>query len=602
MFTFLIGLVLQGATPADRAADTATISTDSIETLVERVRDAQRRYERTMVGHIPTRFAHVDGLGECDEHVGRFCLTYEDDHDRPEEPEAGAVVGARRELIEELRRIFSLWPGEARIAGPLIRYLVQDDRAAEAVSAARTFSLLSTDTTTALLFEGFALHAAARDTAAEARFDAALARMSTGERRRYEGIGLLLPSEEREIYEGLDDAERSEYEREFWKLADPLYLTPGNERRAAHFARHVWARLLSATPRVRGVQRWGDDLEELTLRYGIPVQHARVLYRTTAMRGTLLVSWYDTTRLAFAPRALRRVGVPITPRIDGDWHLEDPAAATQFAMIPFRRVDRLAHRVARLPDRDPGAVRLRFDGRFVLDPDLVDREPPAARTGLFLLDDAYETVREVRREVAAVGDTVAWSLELAVPPDAYVYSLEAATDTGGTAARARYALPVPAYGRNGPALSDLLIRRPFDAAPGAPRPRPDGDPLPPPRWRVLPGDTLGLYAELHRLSPGPEGATRYEVEVLLRPERSDAALARAARWIGRRLGLSDTEEPVRVRWEAGGEAGRPAAIAFNLALDDVDPGLYSVRLATRDLIGGQRRTVHRLVKVEEPPP
>ncbi|MFW6201441.1 MAG: hypothetical protein ACOC8B_02615, partial [Gemmatimonadota bacterium] len=472
MFALLLGLALQAVTPADRAVDSATISPDSIEALVDRVRDAQRRYERTMVGHIPTRFALVDGLGECDEHVGRFCLTYEDDHDRPDEAEAAVVVDARRELIEELRRIFGLWPGDARIVGPLIRYLVQDDRAPEAVSAARTFSLLSSDTTTALLFEGFALHAAARDTAAEARFDAALRRMSPKERRRYERIDVLLRSDEREVYEALDEAERSEYERAFWRVADPLYLTPGNERRAAHFARHVWARLLSATPHVRGVQRWGDDLEELTLRYGIPVQHARVLYRTTAMRGTLLVSWYDTARLAFAPHALRGIGVPVTPRIDGEWRLEDPAAATQFALIAFRRVDRLEHRVARLPDRDPDSVRIRFDARFVPEPGLVEPERPSVRTGLFVLDDAYETVREVRRRTATVGDTVAWWLELTVPPGAYIYSLEAATDTGGIAGRARYSLPVPAYGRSGPALSDLLLRRPFVTAPDAPRPRP----------------------------------------------------------------------------------------------------------------------------------
>lgn len=576
-------------------APSASLPEDSVDALVERVRDAQRGYERTAVRNAPTRMA-FGGSDRCDEHVGRFCLYYEDSQDPPDEPEAEETVEARRALIEELRRAFSILPGDDRIAGPLIRYLVQDDRAGEAVSAARTFTLLSTDTTTALLFEGFALHAAARDSVAEIVFRRAFDRMDSAERGRFERIGMLLRGEERDTYEEMDEDARAEYERAFWTLADPLYLTPGNERRVGHYVRRMWTRLLAEAPWARGLHRWGDDLDELTLRYGIPVQRARILSRTTVLGGEHLVEWYDSARLAYAPRALHTEGVPPTPPVGGDWRLEDPTAPSQYAPVAFPHVVRLNHRVARFPTPDPVTVRLRFDAALPVDSTLTMID--SVRTGLFLLDDDHRTVRELRGAAAVRDDTAAWSVEVEVPVGRYVYSVEATADSGGFAGRARYAAPVPAYPRTGPALSDVLLRRPLDSAPGgAPTTTPDT--LPAPAWDPSPNDTIGIYAEVLRLSAATPGATRYGVEILLRRHENDAALARAARWIGRRLGVVESRSPVRVRWDATGDPRRPAIVAFNLALDGVEPGSYTVVLTVTDLVNGRRAVSQERLRIRE---
>jgi hypothetical protein len=69
----------------------------------------------------------------CDEIVGRFCLTHDTgpQAELPEEPEA--VKRVRSGVIEVFQKAARLLPRDTTIAGPLIRYLVEDGRANDAV-------------------------------------------------------------------------------------------------------------------------------------------------------------------------------------------------------------------------------------------------------------------------------------------------------------------------------------------------------------------------------------------------------------------------------------------------------------------------------------
>src|SRR5690606_40720765 len=85
----------------------------------------------------------------------------------PEEPPR--ITDARRAAIDSLRRQFSVLPGDPAVAGPLVRLLIEDARASEAVAAALTFDIETTDSVHGPLLAGFALHNAGEDSRSEER-------------------------------------------------------------------------------------------------------------------------------------------------------------------------------------------------------------------------------------------------------------------------------------------------------------------------------------------------------------------------------------------------------------------------------------------------
>src|SRR5690606_6051060 len=127
-----------------------------------------------------------------DEYIGRFCLRYDggDPPDAP--PDPPRVVRARQDAVNALRMAFAALPGDLETTGPLLRYLVEDERAEEALSAALAFRWASADSIWGGLLIGFAHHAAGDDSAAVRSFLDALDRMPANERRAFEKIDVLL--------------------------------------------------------------------------------------------------------------------------------------------------------------------------------------------------------------------------------------------------------------------------------------------------------------------------------------------------------------------------------------------------------------------------
>lgn len=283
---------------------------DSVEALRKSARRAESEFERLARRLAPVRFSSFGG-SRCDEIVGRFCLTY-DGGEMPEPPEEPPRVELSRRLaIEALRHAYSYQAEEFETSGPLVRYLVEDDRASEAVSAARTFDVLSGDSIWGPLLLGFALHAATDDTAAERLYSVALGRLPDEDRRNVEDIEWLLSASDRGLYRKADNDERADLQARLWAFADPLFLTPGNERRNQHIARHVWSRILERAPVVADMHRWGRDLEELTVRYGIPTARSRTA-ATFTHRGSV-VEHFDPDQLAYVPEDFFERGPPPTP-------------------------------------------------------------------------------------------------------------------------------------------------------------------------------------------------------------------------------------------------------------------------------------------------
>ncbi|MGH7448571.1 MAG: hypothetical protein ACRELT_13465, partial [Longimicrobiales bacterium] len=160
---------------------------DSIETLRDRARSAESRFERLARQLAPVSWGGSRSYSECDEIVGRFCVWFDSTSVRPPSlgTEAGRIVDARREAVEALRRYFSAAPSERAAAGPLVRLLIRDGRAREAASAAGAYTALSGDTLWGELLQGLAHHRAGSGVRAERHFVAAVAALSVEERRRW---------------------------------------------------------------------------------------------------------------------------------------------------------------------------------------------------------------------------------------------------------------------------------------------------------------------------------------------------------------------------------------------------------------------------------
>jgi hypothetical protein len=565
---------------------------DSLERIRRTARRAETRFERLVRSLAPLRWGDSPG-GPCDEIVGRFCLTFTTGTPREPEPEVPRVIDARREAIEALRMAFSYEGHSLATTGPLVRYLVEDDRAAEAVSAARTYDALARDSVWGPLLLGFSLHAAADDTAAERLFARGLAGLAPEQQAAIRDVEWILSHDDQRFYRTLSEPERARAEERLWRHADPLYLTPGNERRAEHMARHVWSRILEMTPLVGGMQRWGRDLEELTVRYGVPTARTRT-WASGPLRQGGLTEHYDPDALAFVQEDLLTRGPMPSPAPGEGWRLDNPRARSSFAPRTIRRLEALPHQVTRFPAND--RVILRIDAPV---PGVeATNDDTSYRTGLWILDaETMAGLDSVASEVHAMRQTGRLHHELAVTPGGRVYSMELMASGTGLAARSRYAIDLELPEPGAPQLSDPLLAKPFRGT----LPRGREDPVMEPHGDLVmaEGDTIGLYAEVGGLREDAEGVRQFGVDLSIRRADRDAFPARAVAWLGRRLGLSSAPVPPRVSWRDRRDGTGSAIIAVDLPLSDLPGGLHAVTLRVTDVLSGRESTTRKLIRIRD---
>ena len=581
----------------------AALPADSIETLRDRARNAEARFERLSRQLAPLSWSGSFGT-DCDEIVGRFCLRFDSMTTRPATlgVEAGRIVDARREAVEAIRRYFSAVPADRRAAGPLVRLLIRDGRAAEAASGAGAFAALSPDTLWSELLQGLAHHWAGAGVRAERHFIAALGRMPEPERRRWLDPTWLLDHSERSAVRRLSDQERADYERRFWLLMDPLWLTAANERWNEHIARHVEARLQANVPTVTGMVRWGADLDQLTIRYGTPTARAR--QNAPMMDRAGIIEYWDTAQRAYAPARLSR-GVALQPPPGERPFLYAASARSGYTLQTVDRMVELAHQATRFLRGD--SVVLRVDAAMPLHERATDtasiRAPQSMsgaatvsvrsspRAGVFVYDSAFTRRTSATGPAVIDGDTVRFALFAGAPAGALVYSAEILGDSLAAAGRARYAIDTP-FPESGIALSDLLITRRFSPGESAegmndPRLRPFTTLV------FVPGDTIGIYAEVYRT--GRTGAV--DIQVALEAAGRPSLPGRLARWLGRTLGITEPGEDPRVGWR--GEATNARyVIALNVPLLEGRDGLFDLVVRVTDPSTGEQTEARRRIRLD----
>lgn len=536
----------------------------------------------------------------CDERIGRFCLWYDAPDERPAPPpppDPPEVEDARTVAVRAHRRWFSSQPEHPEAAGALIRYLIESDRAPEAVAAARTHVWAAGRTPACLLLLGLALHEAGDFAAAEAVFDSARGRLPAEERDRLDDARVLLERRERGRYADLSASERRAYNTRLWALSDPSLLDPGNERRSAHYARHAWATIFSRAPRVRGKVSWGDDHAEILLRFGLPSGRKRIRdFRPHLLsEDPRFIETFRDDAVALVPPALITRGLPHAPPPGVRHELTRDTAPSSYAPVRLR-LRPLDHALTRVPKGD-GAV-LRIDA--LLRPDTIEPAIPASPQALVVVLDTLGS--EIARALAAVrrtdeaGTVLHGSVE--VPAGAWVYRIELLDEETALAGLAQYRVDVPpplvpaAAGARAQALrlSDLVVAEPFgDAVPMA-----HDDPLlaPHPDLVLPPGARVGLFAEAHGLRR--DGT--YTVEWSVEREPEGSLLGAAVRWLGRQLGVLERQAPLRIRYEDV-SVGGVAPISVNMDLPAAEPGLYRITLRVVNRVTGETRSADRLVRL-----
>lgn len=578
---------LQVPVPSGGSADAAVA--------LESARSAQARFERERARWVGDRRVGGGG-GSCDEVVGRICMRFESGSDWwwPEH-EDGRITAGRQRLLDALGDAARVAPDDPWILGQRVVYLGEAGRWHEAAVLAR--SCAGAEPSWCAALEGLALHGNGQFVEAEAAFERALATMEPAEARRWRSVELLLDAAGRSARRRAGERGDTLALERFWRLSDPLFLVPGNDRYTEHLARRTVARTRE-NARSAYALSWGADLEELLIRYGWEVGWERVDPPLGSIGAVgSVVGHHDPRGASFvAPASVWDASADSDPV---DWNPGSrtrPRSGHTPAYAPV--VLDLEALITVLPRGDSALLVVRIGG---VPPDTTlhsrHEHPPAPdptggstarlrpRYGLFAAPLQAEGPSPPLRAVTGQGTT--GSLVLGVPAGRHVVSVEVWDPGARRAGRSRQGLEVIGKPRDVATLSELLLAE----ARG---------PLPESLDQILdqlvaipvfqPGDTLRVAWETTGLGWHLE-SLRYDLSV---EKEAGGLLTR----LGRGLGVIGDPPRVGLAWAQDAPPGPgPAFTAVDLVLPvDLSEGEFRVRLVLESS-GRAPLVVTRMVRV-----
>lgn len=593
----LVGIPRAGAqvTPVDPEPDTlspheapALASGDSAA-LVREARAAQARFERRRVHHFPMVWGSSGG--QCDEILGRMCLRFGRGSDWEPEPENEAVQEERAELLRTLERIGRDIPGDDWVLGQRIHYLGEADRWEEAERLAVACEGATPWWCAAL--HGYVLHHKGAYPEAEEAFDRALAAMDPEQAGEWRNPERLLDRDGYQALRGRDGDERRSLEGLVWRLAEPLFLVPGNDRLTAHYARHVASAIQERARNPHNI-RWGDDLAEITVRYGTPYGWERERPRRDHMGPPHVLGRHDPRSRGLLPPGRYLEDPARLP--PGEWRTDARRVRARYAPEYAPRIHPLEAQVATFHRGDSVLVVATWEVRGSVAYEGADWQPApddGYRSGLFLLPmdvadrdadngrSGERPHREPGREGAMPASIVEGGsrgvLLARAPVGDYVLSLETLHEEEARAWRMRHGLRTAPIDPGVVALSGLLLTRPVGEVGEE---EPDGAPDPVfeelalgalARAEIPHGESVGVVWEVYGLVPGERS-----LRIRLTVERDDRGLLRRA---GEWLRLLESDPPVVTEWsEPAPEEGGTLLRSVTLDLGALDPGTYEIRL------------------------
>ncbi len=567
---------------------------DSLDLLNE-ARAAQRAFETIHRNSLPVAGDSWAG-GVCDEQIGRICLRFEGDEDWEPAQEDSAVSRARNDLLEMLAEVGGKIPGDRWVLGQRIRYLGDVGRWGEAVALARS-GCRGDPAWWCDGLQGYALHRGGKVLEAQEAFQRALDGMDPRRARAWRDPTPLLGYAQARWLRSPEGLRREEALDRFWRLADPLFLTPGNEALTEHYARRFGILLLQDAALTMGFPL-GLGLEQLLIRYGFPAGWDRTRPGFGQVAGGSVVEHHHPEARYLLPPldALEDPGgLP-----EGVWAPGDrrPPSAMAPVLAPLvaegsgqtavlRRGSNLLVVAAYGVPRDTVFLRLRpwaaegGPGGGGVEPGIKEgglvgprakRPPwepspeelaPDTLSGLFLLP-----VKGVYAPFSALGSGGRGVLQLEAPPGEYLLSLELWDPAGLWGARVRHGVKGGHVPPDVPALSETLLLEKGGTLPEGLR-----EALP----RMLPSTGIGadqaltVAWEVYGL-----GRRREPLTFRISVEEDGASLIRRA---FERVGLFRRPPLLTLSWtEAGSDAPGPLFRAVDLDLPELDPGRYILRL------------------------
>ncbi|MGE3618115.1 MAG: hypothetical protein AB7L66_19750 [Gemmatimonadales bacterium] len=526
-------------------------------------RRAQENFERDRRLRLPASYG---SSGRCDERIGRFCYWYDDgDTTLPADPPS--VKDARRDLIAVLGGAAARQPEHDWLTGQHVRYLVEQDLLDAGVTTAR--GCRATPWWCAAL-EGYATHAAGRYAAADSAFDRALALAPEPIRCAWLDWSVVLDERLAGRVEEGSCAERVALADTVFWLGQPLLSRPGNDLRTEYLSRRVVA-LLRSTARTAYGTPWGDDMEELLLRYGWSTRYSVAGNTARALEGPSVIGHQRSPAFQFLPVTRADTGLeawewtfkPERPRSRyAPPYADEFLATTHYQVARFPRGDTtLVAAALGATLADPGFRGRPLDQALAVSTGsartVITRRDSTRTPGAFLLAVPPSAARSGQPAAAAGGGTPPSAAEPGAP---LLVSLE--TNPHGIRRFLRARTLVAPIDRTTPlVLSDPLL---FQAADELPRSLDEAVPRMLATDRVSRKAPVGVYWE----TAGPAGDS-VSVSIALVPFQR-GLLGR----IGQGLSLVGRRAPLTLEWQAGAAGERITGRALELDLRRLKNGRY----------------------------
>lgn len=370
-------------------------------------------------------------------------------------------------------------PGDAMLAEQRVRFALD---AGDAAGAAIAAMACTGDRARCGLLHGYLLYRVGFVADADSAFAAAIRFMNDDARCRWSDVSPLLDRRARREYESMSCQARADAESRLWWLSDPLYVEPGNERRAEHYARKVEVAIRIAFERDER-QRWdkrfgGEAVAEMIIRYGWPAHvywggtqvdighDGWLIERHAELAAPYVVPEYTRGRLHTVPKQ-SALAAPLTAKAE-DWQLNAPRDDNDW--WPVEHYARGASRIVEFPDGQRGMLRRRDHARLVwaldLDTAALSRSTgDSLRASVFMSSSPVDMVR-AGEFAATVGSPL--RIDAALRASAALLGLEVPGDTARPAARTRFGLviaePLSALG-SARAVSQPLLYDPPEESP-----------------------------------------------------------------------------------------------------------------------------------------
>lgn len=532
-----------------RVAETSSLQARDSVAVVRRARGLQAKFESQRRQMLP-RF-YPGAPNHC-LIVGRFCQWHANLTDYVIPEEGNNIRRARTRLLRDLEEAAAAVPADDWIAGQRVRYHVEArDMLAVRVARACVATGWWCDALT-----GYALHASGDFAGSDSAFSLALDGMPSAMRCHWINVSPLLDSDLRKTYRRLPCGQREALVPRIWWLADPLLMTPGNERRTEHFSRVMHTTLLQKDAVTTHGISWGGDLAELIVRFGWPEkwtqQPSASMYPgvAAAITGHEREPGFHFFLTQFPPDSLHVV-------TDSLWEIDQFPPQEQYAPLYARAFARLDAQVARFRRGDSTLVVAAYD----VSADTLFRGKTFTAALVAMGDEA---TTPSLHEVAAA--PVRQVMTVATPWKSQLIGVELLARDSSGAARWRSGFGEIPVEPDRISVSDLLFV--------------DGTTLPADLTEAIPrshGGTVfrrntkvGLFWELYGNAP-----TDSALPISLTISPLETGLLRSA--LGA-LRIAPKATPLNIRWQENGAAGVLSARSLLLDLSLVPPGKYEVKL------------------------